>query len=177
MFNHKGIMPRLLKVTGLLSRAANSGEVEYVAAAPPDARASFSGSALPFANPTQAFENTPSKGVMRLADDRRTFEVQIHEPNSFYTDLGTVLIAPSLFVKYVAADDGSQHMDRILLGEPIAYRTLTYPNNDSCRPRASPEFYAPGEVVDYPRTQEEIFLDGTYQEKCAKGFWGKRPPN
>lgn len=170
-------MTRLLKVSGLLSRAAKDREADYVAAAPPDNRASFSGSALPFANPEQAFSNTLSKGSMKLAADGRTFEVQVQEPNSFYTDLGTVLIAPSLFVRYIAEDDGLPRMDRILLGQPIAYRTLTYPNNDSCRSRSSPEFYAPGETVDYPRTQEEIFLDGIYQEKCAIGFWGKRPPN
>jgi hypothetical protein len=143
------------------------GRVEFVAAAPPDSRTSFSGSGLPFANPEQAFENTTNRGTLELGPNQ-TFEIHMHETNSFYEDFDT-LIGPSLFLRYKS--NSTLISERVHLGEPIAHRLLSYPAE-----RTSAMFY---HVEQQPaRTQEQILYDGEYHWKTVVGetFWGKRPP-
>lgn len=163
--------PQLVKVSGRIERPVDGGRVDWVAAAPPDVRASFSGSALPFANPMQAFDNTPNRGTTTaspVAGGQSVFQVELLQPNSFYMGLGTELIEPSLYVRYKS--NGKVVSDRVRIGAPVAYRTLTYPEE-----RTGPEFYRMASEVD-ARTQEEILNDSEYTLMQAPGFWGTKPP-
>ena len=141
------------------------GRVEYTAAAPPDSRTSFSGSGLPFANPEQAFGNTPNRGFFEVGPSQ-TFEIHMLEVNSFYENFDD-LIGPSIYIRYTS--HGSVVTEHVKLGEPIAHRLLTYPAE-----RTSALFYL---VPEQPvRTQEQILYDGEYSWKPGHTFWEKRPP-
>ncbi|MHB1952482.1 MAG: hypothetical protein ACYCOU_01940 [Sulfobacillus sp.] len=70
--------------------------MRYLAACPPDARVSRSGSNLPFANPDMAFEATPNVGVAPCGEEG-DFEFSISYPNSYYRN-GT-LVPPTVFLQ------------------------------------------------------------------------------
>jgi hypothetical protein len=95
--------PRTLTVEGTLNNPVDNEYVEYIAASPPDSLQSFSGSGLPFASAQQAFDNTPTRGSLKTS---KVFRLQIVEPNSYYTDLGTRLVGPTLYIRYMSK--GSQ---------------------------------------------------------------------
>ncbi len=159
--------PRSVTVSGRIDGPVDGGTLEYIAAAPPDARSSFDGSALPFASSVQAFQNTPNRGVTHVCPNDG-FSVTIVEPNSFYMGLGTRLVEPSIYIRYAVA--GVAHTERMQVGKPIAYRGLTYPSG-----RAGPEFYR-AKLRSDVRTQEQILNDSEYTATEALGFWGLKPP-
>ena len=170
-------MTRKITVSGRIGPRIDEDDriVEYIAASHPDSRASFSGSGLPFANSVQAFSTTTTKGVLELTHDTQDFKVTINEPNSYYVDLGTTLIEPSLYVRYKS---GGKHItERFVIGKSISYRTLTYPTITETLPRKGPEFYqmTPNDIA--ARTQEQILYDSEYTGRYQDRFWGQTPPN
>lgn len=136
---------------------------EYLAAAPIDRHASYSGSALPFASPDMAFENTPNKGALNLHNNSAIIHIQI--PNSYYTSLGTTLIAPTLYLTYTVG--GKQKKIAVRIDDQVPFRSLTY---DSFR--TSAQFYNQKLPV---RSQEAVFRDSAYPEKQPQTFWGLKP--
>ena len=101
--------------------------IQYWAASPPNYMTSFSGSGLPYANEDIAFENTPTKGVAPVLNGSYSF--YINYPNSYYTNLGTTYIPPSVHLQVV--DDQNNILTpvhTIQLGKGIPFRTESAPS-------------------------------------------------
>ena len=157
-----------IHVYGKITEPVDSDEVRYIAANPPDYRATFTGSGLPFANQDQAFDNTPNTGYVKLVDG--TFEIHLMYPNSYYIGLGTVMIPPTVYLLYKNRD-GVDRRVSIVLSEGIPYRTLTYPSQ-----RGNVGFYEGGWRLPV-RTQEEVLRDSRYPSTnyTSPNFWGLKP--
>lgn len=162
----------------------NGTQVEFIAACPPDQRSSFSGSALPFANPKQAFQGTPNKGSVGTKDaedpkeqqDRKAIDLPLASmPNAFYVGLGTVYVPPVVYVRYTS--QGRHVTEAFGLSKGVPFRMLTYPSAPATRSREDAMFYA---VEEQPvRSQEAILRASAYPLNPAEmpaNFWGTRPP-
>lgn len=146
----------------------DGGVVEYIAAAPAERRATFTGSGLPFASPRQAFERTPNRGVARVGPGG-TVMLQLLYPNAYYVGLGTAYVPPVVHVSYTVAGAGVR--ETVAVGGGLPFRTLTYPGT-----RSSCMFY---DNWNLPvRTQEQILRSSAYPEARATpaNFWGLKPP-
>ena len=148
--------------------------VKYVAANPPTYNSNFSGSGLPYPNEDVAFENTPNKGSVEVVNGN--FTISIKYPNSYYINMGTVYVEPSIKLSLFNINNKQiGKVKNINLGEGIPFRSLTWTpirnwNN-------GPLFY---ENSDLPvRTQYQILLDSSYplKNKMPKNFWGIMPPH
>lgn len=160
------------KINITLEYQPDDGKVTYIAACPPDHRSSFSGSALPFANPKQAFEGTPNKGIVEVDD--KTVTLQLRYPNAYYVGLGTVYIPPMVYISYM--HDGKRVEESVIVSQGVPFRTLTYPAGPTARARIDATFY---EVEDKPvRSQEEILRASAFPEQniTPENFWGMKPP-
>lgn len=162
-----------ITVVGKISERIQPNLVRYVAASPPDYRATYTGSGLPFANQEQAFYNSPNIGHANVVDG--TFEIKLMYPNSYYVGLGTVLVPPSLMVFYVD-QEGNEKEVTIKISEGIPYRTLTYPITKKA-PRDSAMFYSSGWSLPV-RTQEQVLRDSGYPSTnvMPDNHWGLKPP-
>lgn len=157
-------------VRGQISDNVRNATIHYLASAPMDRRASFSGSGLPFANATQAFFKTPNQGSVQLKMNNM-FEIEMSMPNSYYVGLGTVLVPPSLFLSY---DNGiGMTKIKIQVAKSVPYRMLTYPMATSYS-RSGAGFYNGGFKLPV-RTQEQILLDSAYPMEEHADFWGLKP--
>lgn len=151
-------------------------KVSYTAAAPPDHRLSFSGSALPFANADQAFDHSCTRGEATVDSDGK-FQVTIPTPNSYYASMGSVLVGPTLYVMYEC--NGHPRTHQVHVSDPVPFRTLTYPNNESV-PRSGPSFYDAEYGSDsdlYVPTQEELLIARAFRNTHdfkKDGFWFNR---
>jgi hypothetical protein len=155
-------------IIGTIKEPILENEIHYFAASPPDFHATYTGSALPFANQIQAFENTPNIGKAPIQNGR--FEVKITYPNSYMVGLGTVLVPPTLFIRYFTLS-GEQRYVNIKISHGIPYRNLTYPNL-----RHDAMFYNNHHCLPV-RTQEQILRDSEYPPVNAmpKNHWGLKP--
>lgn len=169
-------------VTGQLKPAPVEGEhVMWVAACPPEIRASVMGSGLPFASHDQAFENTPNTG-WAMTGPHGEVRIELQIPGAYYTGLGTVLIPPTLFIHYKEAGTSNdaqksqQHLVHVPIDLPVAFRLNTYPMQFTA-PRSSPNFYT---VSPEPlaRSQEAILRASAYPSDnvMPENFWGTKPP-
>ena len=156
-----------LVFNGELSIVPDGRMAHYIAAAPADYRSSFSGSGMPFANSEQAFYGTPNRGRVRVDADGR-FTVRLRMPNSYYVNLGTTLVPPTLHLFYSV--HGKRDRAAFRVSHPIPFRTLTYQAS-----RTGPEFY--DSDSKYVRSQERILLASGYPECNAPtpNFWGGKP--
>jgi hypothetical protein len=156
-----------VRFEGRLDRMPDGGVAQYMAAAPPDYRSSFSGSALPYANAQQAFYNTPNRGEVRINADG-SFVVNLTMPNSYYTDGGTVKVPPALHLMYVV--NGQTQQAQMQVSNGVPFRGLTYPSK-----RHGPLFY--DHESPLIRSQEAILRAGGYPEVNIEpdSFWGGRP--
>ena len=148
--------------------APDGGQAFYVAAAPPDYRSSFSGSALPFTHATQACYNTPNRGKVHVAGDG-SFEVNLLAPNAYYVAHGTVRVPPTLHLVYSLT--GRREQVSLPVAHGVPFRSLTYPPS-----RKDATFYAP----EHPkvRSQYDILVASAFPEYNIEpaNFWGTRPP-
>lgn len=166
---------RAVHVTLNFREPLGASTVEYVAAAPPDYRMSFSGSALPFANADQAFANTPNKGSVTVHSGSNTCTLELMMPNSYMVKLGTIQVPPTVFVSFIKAN-GQKQVVPVKLSEPVPFRMLTYPSGPFTRPRVDAMFY---DNPDVPiGTQEQILRASAYPDvmKMPENFWGQKPP-
>lgn len=154
--------PRYVTLKIVTSQSIDNNTIEYLAAHPPDTRNSFSGSALPFPNQTQAFHNTPTNGKFQLQivdnskkckedneckkEGKLTFAI----PNAYYTDLGNTYIKPHLNLRY--KQNGVTKKLELNILDSIPHRTLTHPFE-----RTSPLFYQPDNHV----ASQEVLLRKT----------------
>jgi hypothetical protein len=152
-------------VYGTIMDVVDDAKVYYIAASQPDYKYSFTGSALPFSDSLQAFQNTPNKGALDLSGG--SFTVKLLVPNSYYVGLGTVLIPPTLFLYYLS--HGEKKTLQIKLFEGVPYRALAYPSS-----MRGPTFYETHLPI---RTQEQILKGGGFpaENNEALDFWGLKP--
>ena len=149
--------------------------VDYVAASPPDYRASFSGSGLPHPNEAQAFYRTPNRGTAAVAADGRV-EVRLLAPAPYYASLGARLVPPTLHLFY-ASGGRRVHEAHELPGARVPFRSLAHP---AARKDRGADFYSwqgPGQHA-LARSQEAILRASAYPATNAEpaDFWGGRPP-
>ena len=159
-----------LEVTVTVSEPLQNREIFYVAAAPYDRRATYTGSGLPFPNPTVAFENTPNVGKETL-DVWNRCVIKLITPNTYLDNLGTVTVPPTLYIRYKTAT-GIPKEVAIRLVDGVPYRSLSYPNL-----RDSPSFYGT-QFCLIPKSQEDILYDSRYplDNSMPNNHWGKKPP-
>lgn len=145
----------------------DNNKIHYKAACPPHRNGTFSGSGLPFANPRMAFEGTPNEGAVSI-DNNTNFMIEITEPGSYYSALGTVLIPPTLYLRLFK--DSQEHIVPVPICPPIPYRTNTY-NNE----RINTMFY--DNVHNLPvRSQEQVLRDSAYSiNRYVQSFWNSKP--
>jgi hypothetical protein len=144
-------------------------DIIYWAAAPATRGMSFSGSGLPYANPAQAFDQSPNQGSTKCFNGQ--FTVKLRTPNAYYVGLGTLYVPPMLHVK-VCGDNSVHH---IPITHGIPFRTLTYPSPPTNKPRSSAMFYCTGDLP--VRSQEQILRDSAYKsdQPMPDDFWALRP--
>lgn len=161
-------------VQGIIRENVDNNEIYYIASAPPDYRATYTGSGLPFATQEQAFDNSPNFGKVVLTDN--TFDIRLMFPNSYYVGLGTVIVPPTLYIQYVSAITKEKRNITIKLSDGIPYRMLSYPIEHT-RARTDAMFYKDGWEMPV-RTQEQILRDSGYPSvnKMHSNFWGLKPP-
>lgn len=160
----------------LLDIPDQNTHVRYVAAAPADARGSFSGAGFPFTNEDQAFSLTPNMGLLQVEVDG-TFTVDLIQPNSYYKGLGSVLVPPTLYLGFTLR--GEKNTLSIVINTPTPFRSLTYPPA-----RHNVTFYDRGSHDDlHPdrdaRTQEQILRESGYPSVTLQepsDFWGLVTP-
>jgi hypothetical protein len=165
-----------LVVSGKIKDDVKDNKLHFMAAAPPDYRASYSGSALPFTSQLQAFDNTPNRGIVKVSPTGE-FTISLMTPNAYYVGLTTVYVPPMLFLEY-ATPNGDRRNINIRLSDGIPYRSLTWPGpGQNTTPRGNAMFY--GTQFSLPvRSQEQILRDSAYPAKnhMEPTFWGLKPP-
>lgn len=156
-------------VFGRIKETVSGTHIRYIAGNPPDYRATYTGSALPFASQAQAFDNTPNRGSVALIDN--TFEIRLIYPNSYYIGLGTVIVPPTVYI-YYTTHEGQERQIPIQISDGVPYRTLTYPSI-----RKDAMFYGSGWSLPV-RTQENILRDSGYpsMNTVDVNHWGLKPP-
>ena len=149
--------------------------IKYWAASPPTRGYSFTGSGLPYPNPEVAFKGTNNKGILPILMGR--WSIEVDAPNSFYSDLGTVLNPPTVYFSFINMNgERLGEVFKIELTNPTPYRYLTWYKRDWNKGSL---FY---ENPDMPlnRTQEQILMDSAYpinpNNPIPANFWGTRPP-
>lgn len=110
----------LYHIRGVLKSRDSSVTMGYYAAAPLHRNYSYSGSALPFATPEMAYENSPNKGQGVIGVDG-IFAFDLWEPSAFYVVRGKILMRPHVHI-HLSDRDKVYHME---LNEPVPNRSLT----------------------------------------------------
>ena len=103
----------------------------FEAASPPDRITSFTSSALPFFNKSQALYESPNINHINL-NNKNEGIINLYYPNSYYEELGNYLVKPH--VKLIFYINSKEHTMNIKLAESISARTL-FPdkNNVKCK--------------------------------------------
>jgi hypothetical protein len=153
---------------------ADDGRVQYAAAAPPDYRASFSGSGLPHPSAAQAFHNTPNRGTAAVAADG-SVQVRLLAPAPYYTPRGQ-LVPPTLHVLYASGGRRVREAHE-LPDAAVPFRSLAPPAERASR---GADFYAwrGAGAHALARSQHEILLASAFPglNRQPSDFWGGRPP-
>jgi hypothetical protein len=156
----------------LFSTYSDPKYIKFWAANSPDYISSFSGSGLPYPNEEVAFENTPNKGVIKVVNNM--FNFLIHYPNSYYQNMGSVLVPPC--VKMILVDSNNMQLSQIYevkLGDGIPFRTLDFSPMRNWN--IGPLFY---QNIPLVTTQEKIFENSGFppRNQMPSNFWGFKPP-
>lgn len=156
-------------VQGVIHDHVDGQVAYYLAASPPDYRASYSGSGLPWSSMEQAFSQTPNRGVIQLAEGGR-FSFKVYMPNSYYNNFEGIMVEPHVMVSYVSG--GEDKVINIQLKQGVPYRTLTYQPQ-----RKDTMFYSSGWSLSV-RSQEQVLKDSGYpsDNRMPENHWGLKPP-
>ena len=157
-------------VKGYEKNIDTDSTIIYWAANPPTYNGSYSGSALPFANPEIAYQNTINKGTTKALAGH--YEFKIRFPNAYYINMGTDYIKPCVHIK-ICQKYGDDTIKTIKLGSAVPFRLLSYPKQ-----RVDNSFYNGRNTLPF-RTQEQILRDSAYPEDnhTPGNFWGLVPPH
>lgn len=162
-----------IKVKGRIDEQVKGGKIYYIAAAPADHRATYTGSGLPFSNQIQAFDNTPNAGTVDIGMDN-SFEIDLMTPNSYMVGLGSITVPPTLYIQYINSMNEPKTVT-VKVSDGIPYRTLTYPTVP--RPRSDASFYD-SQFDLQVRSQEQILIEAGYPRinTMPNNHWGTKPP-
>lgn len=192
-----------ITIQGEVNTSSPNPTIVYWAPNPPTYGTSYSGSALPYHDSIQAYDNTPNIGAVKAVD--RKFSFKVKYPNSYYVGLGSLYVAPHIHFK-ICEENKTQSLinnirvnvennkrvpnnmkeqlesegyHTIQIDEGIPFRTLTYPSPPSQNPRTSPMFYHCHRNQLPIRGQETILRDSGYPEvnEMPSNFWGLKPSN
>jgi hypothetical protein len=146
----------------------------FWAAAPPTFGTSFSGSGMPYPDPSVAYDRTPNKGLVEVPATG-DFTINMKYPNAYYVGLGSLYIPPHVNFKVCVAGMEDKYFT-IQIDDGIPFRLLTYPAPPSKKPRTQAMFYY--EPEKGARSQEAILRASAYPStnKMPDNFWGERPP-
>jgi hypothetical protein len=164
-----------ITIIGTLKEPILEDIIYYIAASPPDYRTTYTGSALPFANQSQAFDNTPNKGTVRVQGGQ--FKLDLMYPNSYMVGLGSVTVPPMVHLEYKLLS-GQKRNVSIKISDGIPYRSLTYPTGgDGNCARRDATFYSVHHCLPIRNSQEQILRESGFPEKnqMPSNFWGKKP--
>jgi hypothetical protein len=169
------VISGMLKGNLLMLAATQQVVLHYIAANSPTYNGSFSGSGLPYPNEHVAFENTENEGVVEVINGRFSFSIRY--PNSYYKELGTILVPPQVKIR-VCSKSGMKPLSDIQviqIGQGIPFRSLTYPYQRNYI--NGPLFYDNTSMPPV-RSQYQILIDSKYPNvnKMPANFWGKKPP-
>lgn len=136
-----GVGVRAAEERHVVVASRKNTDLEYLAPAPLDRRASFTGSGLPFPSARQAFSDSPNQGRARSGADGRV-ELAIVSPNGFYECSGTEYHDPFVILRYA---DGQTETRPLPEAARVCRlnRDLTYHEA-----RTSPLFYERAPVVE-----------------------------
>ena len=194
-----------ITIQGEVNSKSDNPTIVYWAPNPPTYGTSYSGSALPYHDSIQAYDNTPNIGAVKAVDKKFSFKIKY--PNSYYVGLGSLYVSPHLHFKICEENDSNSEVSNlqmniennknnqvdeniqdslesegyhtIQIDDGIPFRTLTYPAPPSQNPRDGPMFYHCQRNQLPIRGQEQILRDGGYPEvnMMPTNFWGLKPPN
>ena len=118
-----------------------NADLEYLAPAPLDRRASFTGSGLPYPSAHAAFSDSPNQGRARSGSDGRV-ELAIGSPGGFYECSGTEYRDPFVILRFA---DGVCETHALPAAAAVCrvHRDLTYHEA-----RTSTLFYERAPVVE-----------------------------
>lgn len=168
-----------------VSPPPDGGRIEWVAAAPPERRASAEGSCLPFADERMAFEGSAAMRGVATAREHGAGGAGGHEegepyasvvhyavrlratPNAFYAGLGTRRVPPSVFVSF--EHGGRTYRGSAQVADGVPFRSLTYP---AIRADASASIYRPSPAQAEVRSQEEILRASAFPSDGAPPSFG-----
>lgn len=160
-----------ITVKGKLTEKTIDDTLYYLAAAPADHMANYSGSGLPFANKAQAFDNTPNRGKVNI-DYCNGFTIKMYLPNSYIHDLTNKKIPPTIYIQYKNLNNQVKTLS-IKISEGIPYRDLSYPIK-----RTSNSFYL-SQFENEVKDQWRILVDSSYPRQNIRmpdNHWGLKPP-
>ena len=150
-----------VSVTVMLPHMPDGGVVRYIAAAPPTDTRSTEGYALPFHDEDQAFYMTPNSGeacVVTTVDDKgyKGHKVSMtlpRMPNSYYRDMGSCLVPPSVHLRYLHATQTRAFTVRLTDNVPFRSLVAGAPRFPPVRRLDKTVFCVEAPIV---RSQEEI---------------------
>lgn len=162
-----------LTVKGQMKSSIPKATIYYWAAAPVTRGISFSGSGMPYPNPSVAYDRTPNKGTIESVNGQFTFSIK--RPNAYYIGLGSLYIPPHINFK-ISIQGMPDNYFSVQIDDGTPFRMLTYPAPPTKKPRISPMFYC--EPEQNARTQESILRASAYPSTntMPDNFWGLRPP-
>ena len=162
-----------LKVTAKVKSKTPNPYIIYWAAAPNTLSSSYSGSGLPYANPEQAYDNSPNVGTVQAKNGQ--FQFNIYMPNSYYVGLGSLYVPPNIHFKICEPGSDNKFVT-IKLNKGVPFRTLTYTAPPSKLSRTCPKFYDNMHTLPF-RSQEQILRDSGYpcNKPMPDNFWGLKP--
>ncbi len=150
--------------------------LKYYAANSPTYNGSFTGSGLPYPNESVAFEKSENVGQVDIHEGKFLFKIRF--PNSYYKNLGTILVQPEVRIRLCSKTRGTPVSDIqvVRLGESIPFRTLDYPNQ---RNFLNGPFFYDNTQMPAVRSQYQILIDSAYPSQNIQppNFWGTTPPN
>ena len=181
-----------ITIKGEVKTESENPTIVYWAPNPPTYSTSYSGSALPYHDSIQAYDNTPNIGAIKAVN--KTFEFKIKYPNSYYVGLGSLYVPPHIHFKICEKENKKDVLENIKLNsnnveskngeyhtiqidDGIPFRTLTYPAPPSNNPRSGPMFYHCHRNQLPIRGQEQLLRDSGYPEVnvMPNNFWGLKP--
>lgn len=98
---------------------ASGATMKYWAANPILRNYSYSGSALPYPNPEEAYENTPNQGDV-LLDNFGRFAIKLDHPSGYYVRQGKILLKSHVHFKV----DGLNKVYTVIIADHFPYRSL-----------------------------------------------------
>lgn len=151
-----------LTIHGKVVNPSDYKFIELSAPNPIDRMTNYSGSGLPFPNPTIAFENTPNYYIVPPSGEVHTV---FSRPNSYYGQETQKKIKPSLFVTLYPNNNLEPIFVHFEMDDVLPLKTVYYRED-----RTDPEFYERKADIFDVMSQYDILVNTEFVKikgKCA----------